>query len=551
MNIFKKKNKNNDLVIPINNWLHYSPSSDSVVVFVHGFLSNTKKCWTGNDVFWPNLLLEDTRVVSQDHSIYLAEYYTEITSGNYSVTDCSKQIFSNLNLIDTVHNTNVISKNNIIFVCHSLGGIIIRHMIDFNYEQFANKKIGLLLMGSPSLGSKLADSYLIKKIRGVYKNTTADQLALTNFFLDDLDHRFRKLISQQDICKIVGIEAIENHSVFRMKFLPDFFSLVVSPISANRYFESQTIANSDHISIVKPDSLQHQSHTLLVNFLTKEFGDIKSRLPIKQVERDSLDCERRKTGDVLFDVLNQRSIQYFLSRPVDENVEKEHTNRSIWIHGCSGSGKTTTIKNYLLKNNLHVINLCLSHLKGAFNSESLYEEILLSAKQIGQFNGDFPQYMPRQTLISFLSYQTSLSDVVLYLDEIPFTSDSKEMKEFVACISEIINSVNLQVADSKIRIFFSSIESPKAAMQSCHKCSEQISPIEFTKWRNEEILSLIELITNNLPHLILNPSEQQELVFKASGSPRAVKNFFRNKSNNSKLTFAELLITANNYEHAY
>ncbi|WP_020168197.1 MULTISPECIES: alpha/beta hydrolase [Methylotenera] len=547
--IIKKKNK--PQVIQKNSWHGHSNTSKTAIVFVHGFMSNSKSCWTNKNTYWPNLLLSDTRLANEDYSIYIAEYYTEIKSGNYSITDCSKQMFTNLNSSDLIHQANVIGKDNIIFVCHSLGGIIVRHMIDFHKEYFANKKLGLLLMGSPSLGSKFADNPIAKKLRTLYSNTTADQLSLTNTFLVDLDHRFRRIINNPQNFTIVGLEALENHPMLRIKFLPEFMSIVVNPLSSNRYFEAQTIPGTNHSSLVKPDNLSHPSHIWLIQFLLKEFKRINSVSSSTTINSHPPLQKSGEITNVLFDVVNQNSIQYYLYRNIDESISKEQSNRSIWIYGLSGSGKTSSIKNHLLINGLETINLCLSHLKNKFNPEDFYNEILLTAKQVGKYEGNLPTFMPRQALIEFLMSQGLHSEVALYLDEIPFASESKEMKEFVQCISEIINTVKIRTSNSKIRIFFSSIESPEIAMQAYEKCSEQISLIEFEAWNNDDLQNLVNLIFNHLPTLMLSITEQKKLINKALGSPRVIKNFFRDKSHNDQLSFEQLLNSKNNHEYAY
>ena len=539
------KNKNKKEAITKNSWLHYSKSSDTAIVFVHGFLSNSTSCWTNKKFYWPSLLLSDDRLDKQNYGVYIAEYYTAIKSGKYNVTDCSKEIFTNLSTTDLIHQAKVIDNKNIVFVCHSLGGIIVRHLLEYHKEHFVNKKIGLLLMGSPSLGSKLTNNPIAKKLRNIYSNTTADQLSLSNAFLMDLDHRFRKLLTSDKSFNIVGQEALESQPLFTFKYLPDFLSLVVEPLSSSRYFEAQTIPCTDHSSLVKPDGLSHPSHSLLLMFLQKEFNspvlNPQSIMPSKSFSGSEM-------SNILFDVLNQNSLKYYLLREIDESIRKEQTNRSIWIHGSSGTGKTSSIKNHLYTNQLEAINLCLSHLKNNFSPENLYNEILITAKQLGKYKGNLPTFMPRQTLIDFLVSQSQICEVALYLDEIPFDNESHEMKDFVKCISEIINAVNLRSSHSKIRIFFSSIESPEKAMLGYAKTWEQIALIKFNTWIVDDIHALIELILKHLPELNLSVEEKEELSRIASGSPRTIKNFFRDKSRYCDLSFEQLLNMKNTYE---
>jgi len=49
------------------------------------------------------------------------------------------------------------SRNSIVFVCHSTGGIVVRYLLESNWAQFKDKRVGLVLIASPSYGSTQAD----------------------------------------------------------------------------------------------------------------------------------------------------------------------------------------------------------------------------------------------------------------------------------------------------------------------------------------------------------------------------------------------------------
>lgn len=46
----------------------------------------------------------------------------------------------------------------IIFIGHSTGGIVARYILESRVDLFKDKKIGLALYASPSLGSKMANA---------------------------------------------------------------------------------------------------------------------------------------------------------------------------------------------------------------------------------------------------------------------------------------------------------------------------------------------------------------------------------------------------------
>src|SRR5215510_2543535 len=140
-----------------NNFWYLHNESPTVIVFVHGIFSESRGCWlfqdtqTGERVFWPDLIREDKRLDSP--SIYLAGYPTKIFEGDYPISQCAREVLERLKMVDLNGNPPAIAKQNIVFVCHSTGGIVVRYLLERNEELFRNKGVGVALIASPSLGS--------------------------------------------------------------------------------------------------------------------------------------------------------------------------------------------------------------------------------------------------------------------------------------------------------------------------------------------------------------------------------------------------------------
>jgi hypothetical protein len=209
----------------------------------------------------------DTRTTDVD--IFLAGYYTAVDSGDYEVSNAADEVMRALRRRDSLMREPVMAYDKIVFVAHSLGGVVVRYLLEKNREAFRDKTVGLMLYASPSYGSKWGDklSFLVK----YFDNAMGYQLKWGHWSLKDLDGRFRDLVNEKKIPKLMGIEAVENHFILKWKYLPFFKrSLIVTEESAGMYFgKVQRIPASDHFSIVKPDSHNHHSHLLLVDFLTE------------------------------------------------------------------------------------------------------------------------------------------------------------------------------------------------------------------------------------------------------------------------------------------
>ena len=103
----------------------------------------------------------------------------------------------------------------------------------------------------------------------------------------DLDDRFRTLLDEDRIIRLVGTEACENHFLFRRSYLPPLPQLVKRE-SAGRYFGRTTmLPDTDHSTAVRPDSLDHPAYSFVRDFRSrfeKKFLEQSYRLGISDVE---------------------------------------------------------------------------------------------------------------------------------------------------------------------------------------------------------------------------------------------------------------------------
>lgn len=261
-----------------NNFWYTSRNRDTVFVFVHGIFSDSRNCWLHgkpgeNGVFWPDLICQDSRL--ENPAIFLAGYYTAIESGIYKLADCAREIWEALNRPELKNIPPVLEYPRLVFICHSTGGIVTRYLLERHEEAFRNKSVGLCLIASPSLGSIWANIAILAA--WYFNNQLAEQLRVGGDSIDDIHGRFKDLVNerQRRMPGLFGMEACENHLIhldklpnkFR-KLLPSRGTLVNS-ISAGQYFgEVKTLAETDHFSTVKPDTMEHPAHLFLVDFYT-------------------------------------------------------------------------------------------------------------------------------------------------------------------------------------------------------------------------------------------------------------------------------------------
>lgn len=277
-----------------NNLWYCCNESDTVIVFVHGIFSDSRSCWmyedkynSANNKYWPEMIIEDNRI--NEVSIYLAGFYTAIDAGPYEIRNCADEILAAIQRVDANFNPTVLSKKNIIFVCHSTGGIVIRYLLENNHTLFVEKNIGLVLIASPSYGSKLENK--LDWLSKFYNQKLGQQLKWGNWSLSDLDDRFKKLLYEKRILNFYGVEGYENRFIiFKCKWLPFLNdSYVVTKESAGRYFGPPILLkDTDHFSAAKPNDMRHPTHEqLFIGFLSKYFPILlKNSTPQQKSDSD-------------------------------------------------------------------------------------------------------------------------------------------------------------------------------------------------------------------------------------------------------------------------
>jgi hypothetical protein len=127
-------------------WIKKPADGSATSVFLHGVLSSGEACWRhANGTFWPELLAREEAVA--EAGVYVFTYKTGFFSGTYSLGDVVDA------LKEHMHLDHVMKSRRIVFVCHSMGGIVARRFVVQQAAELIKqrKSIGLFLVASPSL----------------------------------------------------------------------------------------------------------------------------------------------------------------------------------------------------------------------------------------------------------------------------------------------------------------------------------------------------------------------------------------------------------------
>ncbi|MGO8023916.1 esterase/lipase family protein [Rhizobium leguminosarum] len=266
---------------------HRESENGTVVVFIHGVLSSSETCWRNeNGTYWPDLIVGEPNLSGT--GVYLFSYETSIFSGSYNLGDVVDSLKEFMRL-DGVFNCQTI-----VFVAHSMGGIVARKLlveraIDFPPSAIA---VGLFLVASPSIGATYAN--YLKPLARLVGHSQADALRFSqdNLWLMGLDREFINAKSAGTLA-LSGKELIEDEFIA----VPGLIRRqVVEPFAAARYFgEAVKIGGSNHFSIAKPESRSALQHRLLVKFVSEALEAQLKRITIapeleKRLEAQLVTC---------------------------------------------------------------------------------------------------------------------------------------------------------------------------------------------------------------------------------------------------------------------
>jgi len=235
-------------------------ASPMAVVFVHGVLSNGEACWLHqNGTYWPELLSRHEALGNV--GIYEFTYHTGFFSGSYNlgnVVDALKE---------WLHLDGVDRARKIVFVAHSMGGIVVRRYVVQRCDELVERgaELGLFLIASPSLGSSYAN--WLSPIARFMGHAQGQALAFcqNNVWLNDLNSDFRNVLARGKLV-IHGRELVEDQLVVLKAFR--LLKQVVPPFSGIAYFgDSFKVPLSDHFSIAKPTDDQAIQHRMLCKFI--------------------------------------------------------------------------------------------------------------------------------------------------------------------------------------------------------------------------------------------------------------------------------------------
>ncbi len=220
------------------------------VVFVHGLTGDRFSTWQADSQasFWPGWLATDFTDINFYTAGYDSSLFAKVfVGGGSTIIDRATMLLDSLL-------SRPVSAPNVIFVAHSLGGLIVKQMLRrchdsalAGHKQFLSSVRGVVFLGTPHQGAQAASS--ISSVLNLVLSTSVKQLAYGAEQLDDLNEWFRNWAGHTPVTIRAYYETDKTKGL-----------TVVDKVTANPHVHGcEPIAlPSDHIGMCKPLSREAQ-----------------------------------------------------------------------------------------------------------------------------------------------------------------------------------------------------------------------------------------------------------------------------------------------------
>ena len=231
------------------------PSGD--IIFVHGLGGTAKKTWSWErdvDYFWPGWLTEEDEFSTQRIFTYGYNSNFKGAGTNLNVIDFAKDLLFQMLVFatDTGESQHAIGNYPIIFVVHSMGGLVVKKAYvlgehDAQYAHLIRSVRGIMFLATPHRGShyaKILNNILSTSLLGAPSKAYIDDLDTRSRALQDINEQFRT--SCDDLLLFSFYETFKTSLGFKK-------SLIVEKESATLGYprEGSNALNADHHTICK------------------------------------------------------------------------------------------------------------------------------------------------------------------------------------------------------------------------------------------------------------------------------------------------------------
>jgi pimeloyl-ACP methyl ester carboxylesterase len=231
-----------------------------VIVFVHGLHGDRDTWRAANGAYWPSMILTDPHFQKSD--VVVAEYPTPSMHGQLSTVKLAQILWQQL------QQQHVWNHKEVVFIAHSLGGIVTEEML-LSHPADAARVQFIVSYATPHQGSFVAN---LAKIYDGDPLLTDLRESNDNSFLIDLEQKWRGTAAVTRIHRFCAFETLDTAAGEGMGRYLRAKIRVVNYYSATYGCDTDTPpqrVNADHIDIVKPLNRSSDAYTYFATIYRK------------------------------------------------------------------------------------------------------------------------------------------------------------------------------------------------------------------------------------------------------------------------------------------
>jgi hypothetical protein len=261
-----------------------NPERKLDVVFVHGIDSDEKSAWSSNgspEAYWPKWIADEFPSLGF-WTIGYAANVSGWTGESMAIADRGNAILDEME-------SDGFGDRPIIFIAHSLGGIMVKQLLRgavtlhvSRWEKIATNTLGIIFIATPHAGSGLANfaSFIDMVLR---TTETAEELKRHDSRLRELHGWFLGFCKKQRLlCRAFG-ESREVREVLGRKLPKGLMVVDQTSAEPNIPGERAVFLDENHISISKPKSRQAPLYKGVKRFLYECLAAVEARAESRTV----------------------------------------------------------------------------------------------------------------------------------------------------------------------------------------------------------------------------------------------------------------------------
>jgi pimeloyl-ACP methyl ester carboxylesterase len=318
------------------------PRKSADIVFIHGLTGSAAQTWSlepGAAKLWPRWLSGFADVWVLD---YPADLFWWATSGaSMPLPERARSV------LDLLVN-NGLGDRPLIFIAHSLGGLLVKAMLraaqslrNRDWQRLLKNTKGIAFLATPHTGAALGTIANALRVIGVSHNATqllsneGHLLDLSTWYSENADELGITTLAYYEKGRYKGIKVVDETSSN-----PNVRGCIPIPVDAN------------HLEICKPKDQYDPVYLGILRFVAKLLGS--NHLLDEKVE-PSLEKGDFNVENV-FGVVRGDTSNYVQRHPIDDIfVESLVLGKHVCIYGSSKQGKTALRKKYISKNESLVV----------------------------------------------------------------------------------------------------------------------------------------------------------------------------------------------------